>query len=94
MCLTTLSSDHGTVVCALSDGSVSRLHRGRARLEWKVWVQRSGRVTSIAFNSHIVAAGGSDRSVALLDFQTGHILRYLDNIHQAPITDILVDGRR
>ena len=63
-------------------------------MEWNVWVQRSGRVTSIAFNSHIVAAGGSDRSVALLDFHCGHILKYLDNIHQAPITAILLQGRR
>ena len=94
MCLTTVRADLASVLCGLSDGSVCRVTRARARVEWTVLVQRAGRVTKLDFNSRIVAAGGSDRSVALLDFQSGNILRYLEHRHQAAITDIILLGER
>ena len=84
--------DLANVVCGLSDGSVCRVTRARARLEWTEQVQRAGRVTKLDFNSRIVAAGGSDRSVAILDFRTGNILRYLEHRHLAAITDILLQA--
>ena len=94
LCLTSLRSDGVTVVCGLADGSVSRLCRARARVVWNVHVQRTGRVTTLDFNTEIVAAGGSDRSVALLDFKSGRVLRHVDSLHQSAITDILiVQGR-
>ena len=82
------------MLCGLSDGSVCRVSRGRATVDWRVRVQRAGRLTKLDFNSRVVAAGGSDRSVALLDFQSGNILRYLEHRHQAAITDIVLQAQR
>ena len=70
------------------------MSRGRATVDWRVRVQRAGRLTKLDFNSRVVAAGGSDRSVALLDFQSGNILRYLEHRHQAAITDIVLQAQR
>ena len=93
-CLTTLTTLGHTVLCGLTNGSVSRVCRPREKVVWNVWVQRTGRVTALDFNSEIVAVGGSDRSVAVLDFESGTVLRYLDHLHQSAITDLVLQGRR
>ena len=93
-CLTSLRTAGHSVLCGLSNGSVSRLCRPTERVVWNVWVQRMGRVTSLDFNSQIVAVGGSDRSVAILEFDSGNILSYLDSLHQSALTDLILQGAR